>query len=71
MNNKKVYTIYKYNQFNNDFEYIKEYYNTKDIQAEYKLKNIKSVYNYMYNSIDNINLNNLLKCQYIIIKDIL
>ena len=28
MKNKKAYILYKYNQFNDDFEYITEYYNT-------------------------------------------
>ena len=39
MKTKKAYILYKKNQFNDDFTYIKEYYNIKEIQNDYKLKN--------------------------------
>lgn len=77
MKNKKIYTLYRYNQFKNDFEYIKDYYKTQDIQQDFKLKNIKSIYNYINKSIDNIynNINNnkqhFLQDKYIIIQDTL
>lgn len=68
-NNKKAYILYKYNEFNNDLEYIKEYYSTKTIQEEFKttLKNKNSIYHYITDSIDNIK--KLLNDKYIIIKE--
>lgn len=68
MKNKKAYTIYEYNQFTNDFEYIKELYNIKDVQQEYKgVISSKSIYHYITDSIDNIK--HLLNDKYIIIKE--
>lgn len=69
MKKKKAYILYKYNQFNNDYEYIKEYYNTKDIQKEFKntIKNDRSIYHYITKSIDNVK--QLLNNQYIIISE--
>jgi len=67
MENKKAYIIYKKNQYNNDFEYIKEYYDIKEIQKDYKLKNKKSIYNYIKESIEDNK--NLLFSQYLIIKE--
>lgn len=67
---KKVYILYKYNNFKNDFEYIKEYYNTKTINNDFKLKNKKSIYNYIYTDIDKaFDINNKLFNKYIIIKE--
>ena len=68
-NNKKAYILYKYNQFKNDYEYIKEYYTTKEIKEDFKntLKNDKSIYHYITNSIENIK--KLLNDNYIIIKE--
>ena len=70
MENKKAYIIYKYNQFENDYEYIKEYYNLKELQEQEKiiLQNKKSIYQFIYNKIDN-NIKHLLKDKYIIIKE--
>ena len=67
MKTKKAYILYQYNKFNNDFSYIKEYYNIKEIQADYKLKNKKSIYNYIKESIEDNK--NLLFNQYLIIKE--
>lgn len=72
-NNKNVYILYHYNNFTKDYEYIKEYYNTKELvkdnQKEFNLKNKKSLYHYIKNNIeDNINL---LNNKYLIIKEVL
>ena len=69
MNNKKVYILYKYNKFKNDYEYIKEYYNKKDILKDVKLKNKYSINHYVYNSINDIK--QLLNDRFIIIKEVL
>lgn len=63
----KVYIIYKYNQFNNDYEYIKEYYNTKEIVKDYKLQNERSIYHYITKSIDATK--QMLNDKYIIIQE--
>lgn len=71
-NKKKAFILYKYNRFNDDIEFIKEYYNTEEIQKEYNLKNKKSIYNFIVENVEDIKNNkNLLKNKYIIIKDIL
>ena len=64
---KDTYILYKYNKLNNDIKYIKEYFNIKDLQKEY---NIKNIYQYIIKDIDNIKDNfKLLNDKYIIIKD--
>ena len=69
MKNKKVYILYEYNQFKNDYTQVMEYYNLKELQKKenIQLKNDRSIYNYIYNSIDDIT--HLLKDRYIIIKE--
>lgn len=69
MKNNKVYIIYKYNKFKNDLEYIKEYYQKKDILKDdiIKLKNKYSINQYIYNKIDDIK--SLINDKYIIIVD--
>lgn len=42
MKTKKAYILYKKNQYNNDFSYVKEYYNIKDIKKAYKFMERKS-----------------------------
>jgi len=70
MKTKKALILYRYDNFKNDFEYIKEYYDTKTILKEYKLKNKKSIYNYIYTDIEQaFNINNKLFNKYIIIKE--
>ena len=67
MKTKKAYIVYKKNQYNNDFDYIKEYYDIKEIQEDYKLKNKNSIYHYIKNTIEDNK--NLLLNQYLIIKE--
>lgn len=71
MNRKKTYILYNYNEFTKDFNYIKEYYNINELLKDNKIeiKNKKSIYHFVYNSIDNIT--HLLKDKYIIIKELL
>lgn len=71
MNNKKAYIVYNYNEFNKDFNFFKEYYNIKELAQDFNLNNKKSVYNYIYNNIEDVQVNNLLNHNYIIIKEIL
>lgn len=63
---KKQYAfiVYKYNEFKNDFEYVKEYYNTKDIQKEYNIENVRQ---YTTKTIEKIK--HLINNKYIVIKE--
>lgn len=69
--NKKAYIVYNYDEFNKDFNFIKEYYQIKDLLQNFKLNNKKSVYNYIYSNIEDVKVNNLLNHSYIIIKEII
>ena len=71
-NKKDIYIIYSYDAFKNDYEYIREYTSIKELQEKeqdtFKLKNKKSIYHYIKNTID-ADAINLLNNKYIIIKD--
>lgn len=67
MKNKKAYIVYEFDQFQNDYKYIKEYYNIKEIQKDYKLNNVKSVYHYIAKNCEDIK--QLLNNKYIIIQE--
>ena len=64
------YTIYSYNKFNNDFEYVEEYTNIEDLKKEMVKKGIneKGIYNYITDNIDNIK--KLVNGRLAIVKDI-
>lgn len=66
---KQAFILYELDEFTNDYNYIAEYYNIKELQEKEKiqLKNHNSLYHYITNSIDNIN--HLLNDKYIIIKE--
>lgn len=64
---KKAFIVYEFDQFQNDYKYIKEYYNIKEIQSDYKLNNIRSVYHYIAKTIDNTK--QLLNNKYVIIEE--
>lgn len=71
MKTKKAYIVYEYNEFDNDFKYLKEY-NTldellEDNKKEIQLTNKLSLYNYMTSNIENIK--EMLHNKYIIIKE--
>ena len=63
---KKQYAfiVYRYDEFRNDFEYVKEYYNTKDIQKEYNIENVRQ---YTTKTIEKIK--HLINNKYIVIKE--
>ena len=66
----KAFIVYEYDQENNDLTYVKEYQKARDIQQDFGLDNIKSVYNYIVEDIEEeTSYNNLLKNKYIIIKE--
>ena len=70
MKNKKVFILYQYEQFTNDYKQIMEYYTIKDLlknNKQIKLKNKNSIYHSITDSIDNIK--QLLNDKYIIIKE--
>lgn len=68
---KKTFILYEFDQFNNDFKYINEFYSLEELKKanNIKIKNNKSIYHFIYDNIDNIK--HLLKDKYIIIKDII
>lgn len=66
---KKAFILYAYDEFLEDYNFINEYYNIKDLikKENIKLKNSKYIYQYITNNIDNIK--HLLNDKYIIIKE--
>ena len=68
---KNVFILYQYNEFTDDFNNVMEYYTLKELQEQntdiIQLKNDRSIYQYITNSIDNIK--KLLNDRYIIIKE--
>lgn len=74
MKKEKIYSVYYVDTQKNDIRYVKEFNNIDTLASDYKLKNKKSVYNYMYDNIDGLDfqgIKNLLECKYIIIKEVL
>lgn len=72
MKKTTIYSVYYVDTKKNDINYIREYNNIQEIAQDYKLTNKKSVYHFIINSLDNINLLELkhkLKDKYIIFKD--
>lgn len=63
---KKQYAfiVYRYNDFRNDFEYIKEYYNTHEIEKDYNIENVRQ---YTTRTIENVK--HLINNKYIVIKE--
>ena len=53
MSNKKTLILYQYNKFNNDLQYIKEYYNKKEIENDFNIKK-DSIYQYIVKDIEKI-----------------
>lgn len=54
MNNKKTLILYQYNKFNNDLQYIKEYYNKNEIEKDFNIK-VQSIRQYIVKDIETIN----------------
>lgn len=63
---KKQYAfiVYKYNEFKNDFEYIKEYYTTKEIEKDFNIENVRQ---YTTRTIEKVK--HLINNKYIVIKE--
>lgn len=51
--NKKTLILYQYNKFNNDLQYIKEYYNKNEIEKDFNIK-VQSIRQYIVKDIDKI-----------------
>ena len=71
MQNKKVYILYNYNKFKNDYNFIKEYQTLDELKKDNNiiLKNNNSIYHFIYKAISD--KMHLLKDKYIIIQDTL
>lgn len=54
--NKKTLILYQYNKFNNDLQYIKEYYNKNEIEKDFNIK-VQSIRQYIVKDIDKITSN--------------
>lgn len=57
-NKKQVYyTLYTFNKFKNDYEYLTEYTNIDELKKDMSKKGVKEsgIYNYFNKSIDSIN----------------
>ena len=67
MKTKKAFIVYEFDKFENDYRYIKEYHSIREIQSDYKLNNVKSVYHYITKTIDNTK--QLLNNKYVIIEE--
>lgn len=68
-NRQKTFILYQFNEFQNDFDYVMEYNNLEELKKDnnIKLKNERSIYHFVKNSIDDTI--NLLNDKYIIIKE--
>ena len=66
--NKKKYAfiVYKYEEFMNDFQYVKEYYKTIDIEKDYKIMNCRQ---YIVKNIEEVK--HLINNKYIIVKELI
>lgn len=68
---KKVYILYGYNEFDDDFNYIMEYNTLEELKKDNNitLKNDRSIYHFIKKGLEDIT--HLLKDKYIIISDII
>lgn len=74
MKKEKIYSVYYVDTQKNDIRYVEEFNNIDTLASDYKLKNKKSVYHYIYDTIDGLDftsIKNLLDCKYIIIKEVI
>ena len=70
---KTYYSVYYVDTQKNDIKYVREFENVNELAKEYELKNKKSVYHYIFNNLDNMdlaNIKNKLDNKYIIFKDV-
>lgn len=63
---KKQYAfiVYKYDEFRNDFQYVKEYYKTQEIEKDFNIENVRQ---YTTRTIENVK--HLINNQYAVIKE--
>lgn len=67
------YSVYYIDTKKNDINFVEEFDNVDDLANAYDLKNKKSVYHYIIDNLDNVNLlelKNTLKNKYIIFRDV-
>ena len=66
---EEVYILYKFDEFEKDFEYIAEYFTLKELKEKEKiqLENDRSIYQYIKKSINKAG--HLLNDKYLIIKE--
>ena len=67
--NKKAFIVYEFDKFENDYKYIKEYFNKEEIIKDYGLQNKISIYHYIAKSCDAIK--QLMQDKYIIIEEVI
>ena len=72
-NKKAIYTLYKLDEFGEDFQNVWEYYNITDLLEDTKRHDIKlelkhSIYKYIFKDSDNVK--KLLNDKYFIIKEV-
>lgn len=65
---KKIYILYEYNKLKDDYNNLKEFYNIKEIQKEFKFKNKNSIYQYIKKEIDTPS-QKLINDKYIVISE--
>lgn len=59
-----AFIVYRYDEFKNDFQYVKEYYSTKEIQHDFKIENVRQ---YTTNTIEKVR--HLIENKYVVIKE--
>lgn len=69
MLSKKVYILYSFDEFDNDFKYIMEYNSLEELQKQnnIELKNKRSIYHFVKEDLKEIK--HLLKDRFIIIRE--
>ena len=70
---KEVYIIYKYEEFKNDYNYIKEYTSMQELKEDasqtYNIKNPRSIYQYIRCNLEE--KKEMIQNKYIIIKEVI
>ena len=71
---KKIYySVYYIDTKKNDIRYVEEFTNPEELATSYGLKNKKSIYHYIIDNLDKVNLQelkNTLNNHYIVFKDV-
>ena len=66
---EEVFILYKFDEFEKDFEYVAEYFTLEELKEKQKIKleNDRSIYHYIEKNINDVK--HLLNDKYIIIKE--